>query len=237
MHIVIKKLAGYADLPQSDVDALVGACRHTTRIEADGRILEEGDRPGDVLAVLEGWAYRYKILKDGGRQILAFVIPGDFCDMSASVMEEMDHSIGTLTAVTLARIGRAEMEDLLGTRPALTRAFLWAQIVDEGILRAWLVSLGRRDAYQRVGHLLCELWARSKAVGLTTNHGISLPITQTELSDALGLTAVHTNRVLMRLRGEGLIELSGGMLDVPDAPGLARAAGYDNNYLHRPISA
>lgn len=236
MNILIKKLLNYEDLPPADVAALEGACLGTVEVAADRKIIEEGDRPNDVLVVLDGWSIRYKILKDGSRQILAFLMPGDVCDMCASVVEEMDHSIATLTPVTLARIPRRKMEDLLVERPVLTRAFLWAQMVDEAILRAWLVSLGRRDALERVAHLFCELWARAKNVGLSLDHSIELPVTQTELSDALGLTAVHVNRMLQRLREDGLIDLNRGILKITDIEALGAAAGFDANYLHRRIS-
>ena len=233
MNILVRKLEGLADLPAADAEALLRACSRTVRIGADRRIIEEGDRPDDVMAVLEGWAYRYKILKDGRRQILAFLMPGDFCDLAASVQTEMDHSIGTLTPVVLARIPRTTMETLLAERPALTKAFLWAQMVDEGVLRAWIVSLGRRDAFERVAHLLCELWSRARSVGLMEAGGIQLPITQAELSDALGLTAVHTNRVLGRLRDLGLVELRRGLLNIPDGAALGKAASFEPGYLHR----
>lgn len=235
VNILIKKLSGYGALPEADAAALDRACLAPIELPANRRIIDEGDRPDHVLVMLAGWAIRYKVLKDGSRQILAFLIPGDICDMSASVTREMDHSVGSLTPVTLARIPRKQMEDLLAERPMLTRAFLWAQMVDEAVLRAWLVSLGRRDALERAAHLFCELWARARNVGLALNHGIALPITQEELSDALGLTAVHVNRVLQRLRSDGLLDWRKGVLDIPDITRLAAAAGFDANYLHRSL--
>lgn len=230
-NFICRKLMGYDTLSADDIAALEAACSVTIKAEADKTLVREDESPSDLLAILEGWACRYKILPDGGRQILGFLMPGDICDMSASVIVAMDHDVGTLTPVTLAKLSRRMTEALLHERPRLTRAFLWAQMVDEGILRAWLASLGRRDAYDRVGHLLCELWARAKNVGLVTDHQIDLPVTQTELSDALGLTPVHTNRVLRRLREEGLIVTGRGRLTIPDAVKLAKAVGFSANYL------
>lgn len=230
-NFVCRKLMGYAELSADDIAALDAACSVTVKIGADRILVREGDSPSDVLAILDGWACRYKILIDGSRQILGFLMPGDICDMNASMLIAMDHDVGTLTPVTLARLSRRMMETLLYERPTLTRAFLWAQMVDEGTLRAWITSLGRRDAYDRVGHLLCELWARAKNVGLVTDHHIDLPITQTELSDALGLTPVHTNRILKRLREDGLIEIGRGTLTVPDVGALRKAVGFSVNYL------
>ena len=103
------------------------------------------------------------------------------------------------------------MEELTA-RPHVARAFWWATLVDEAVLRAWVVNIGRRDAAEAIGHLMCELYLRMKVVGLTTDHSYELPLTQEELADALGLTPVHVNRVLQRMRADGLISLKGGAL-------------------------
>lgn len=125
---------------------------------------------------------------------------GDCCDMHLSVGHVMDHNIATLTPASIATIPRARFEHIIETRPALTRALWWAQLVDEGILRAWIVSKGRRSSTQRVAHLMCELYIRARNIGLTSGDELELPLSQIVLSDALGLTAVHVNRVLRRLR-------------------------------------
>jgi CRP-like cAMP-binding protein len=144
----------------------------------------------------------------------------------------MDHGIVALTPAAVAFIPHAVIEQLPLRRPELARALWWATLVDEAVLRAWIVNIGRRDAFEGVAHLLCELHVRLRHVGLVQDHSFDLPLTQEDLADALGLTPVHTNRVLQRLRSEGLITLRGGHLTILDAEGLRRAAGFDPNYLH-----
>jgi CRP-like cAMP-binding protein len=137
-----------------------------------------------------------------------------------------------LTPGRVAMIPSARMEELILTRPALTRAFWWTQLVDEDTLRAWMVSMGRRNSLQRVAHLM-ELYVRAHNIGLANGDRFELPLTQVVLGDALGLTAVHVNRVLRKLRVSGVMELAAGSLIISDISKLAYVAGFDDNYLHR----
>ena len=153
--------------------------------------------------------------------------------MHVSLLDEMDHSMATITPARVAMIPRPRLEELINSRPAITRALWWTQLVDEGILRAWIVSLGRRDSVARVSHLMCELYIRARNIGLTDGDHVKLPLTQAILGDALGLTPVHINRVLHRLKSEGVMHISSGMLTISDPSKLAIIAGFDDNYLHR----
>jgi CRP-like cAMP-binding protein len=144
----------------------------------------------------------------------------------------MDHGITALTPATIAFIPHGEMEALMERRPALARALWWSTLVDEAVLRSWIVNLGRRDAYESIAHLMCEMHVRMEHVGLVQDDRFDLPLTQEELADSLGLTPVHINRILQRLRGEGLITLKERMLTILDIEGLRKAAGFDPNYLH-----
>jgi CRP-like cAMP-binding protein len=194
-------------------------------------VIREGERPDHVHLIVEGWAARYKLLPDGARQITAFLIPGDFCDLHVTMLGEMDHSITTLTRAKVAYIPRSNM-DALTERPGLAKAFWWATLVDEAVLRAWIVNVGRRDASEAIGHLMCELYVRMKNIGLADDHVFELPLTQEEIADALGLTSVHVNRVLQRLRSEDLISFRQGLLTIHDYPALEKASGFNSNYLH-----
>ena len=229
----VQKLAQYAALSPEDARLLDSACRDTRRVKARVDLIREGDPPGPVFVMLEGWACRYKLLREGGRQILALLMPGDFCDMHVAVLDEMDHSIGTLTPAVYAEIPRDRMELLIRSGPAVTRAFWIAQLVDEGILRAWIVSMGRRDGAERLAHLMSEIYIRARNVGLCDDGHCAIPLTQIVLADSLGLTPVHVNRVLRKLRLAGVMELGRGVLHIRDIEGLARIAGFDDNYLHR----
>jgi CRP-like cAMP-binding protein len=175
---------------------------------------------------------RYKVLPDGQRQIMAYLVLGDMCDMHGSILGEMDHSIGALTPCRVAYIPQRAIEELTRRHPRINRALWWATLVDEGTLREWLVTMGRREADQQMAHLFCELLLRLQTVGLATENGFELPVTQDELADTLGLSAVHVNRVLQQLRKDGLISLVGKRLTIHDVERLKALAEFDPTYLH-----
>ena len=229
----VEKLRGYAPLEEVDETLLGAACQNTRKLAPGVDLICEGDEPSNVFVVLEGWACRYKILPGGGRQIIAFLMPGDFCDMHVAVLAQMDHSIGTLTPAVVASIPRAQMEELVDTRPSLNKAFWWTQLVDEGVLRATIVSMGRRTTSERVAHLLCELCFRMRNIGLVAEGPYEMPFTQIVLADAVGLTPVHTNRIIKKLRAAGAMDVKPGSLIISDLSRLAQIAGFDDNYLHR----
>ena len=195
-------------------------------------IIREGDEPRVVYLVLNGWACRYKTLEDGRRQILALLVPGDLCDINNCVLKEMDHSIAAITPVTVAQIGHDRISDAADRFPRLSRAFWWHTLTSIAIQREWTVNIGQRSAYERIGHLLCELFVRLRAVGLTRGTQCDFPLIQTEIAGATGLTSVHVNRTLQELRGEGLIALNNRILDIPDLPRLQAASLFVPDYLH-----
>lgn len=131
----------------------------------------------------------------------------------------------------MAYIDSGEMDRHTSENSRIAKAFLWSNLVDEGVLREWLVSIGRRDAFERIGHLFCELHFRLKLIGLVEDDRMDLPLTQEDIADATGLTAVHTNRTLQRLRGEGLIELPSHVLTINDIGVLRDRAGFNPAYL------
>ena len=229
----IEKLRGYAPILAADEAALENACHRARKFPPDYDLILEGDMPGPVFVILKGWACRYKILPGGSRQIISFLMPGDFCDMHVALLAEMDHSIGTLTSAEVVTIPHDRMEALLDVSPGLARAFWWTQLVNEGVLRATIVSMGRRTSLERVAHLLCELCFRMRNIGIATQTSIVMPFTQIVLADAVGLTPVHVNRVVRRLRSLGALDLSAGRLIIADIKLLAEIAGFDDTYLHR----
>lgn len=182
---------------------------------------------GYSLVILSGWACRYKVLKNGTRQITSFLLPGDFAHLNAFTRAPLDHAIGAISAVSIARVPWADVLQMVEKHPALRTAFLASQVADETILRSAIVSMGRRNALERVGHQLCELWCRAAAVDLIEDDELDFPITQADLADRTGLTAVHVNRVLQRLRNDGLIQWKDRHLLIPDFNRLARQVGFD----------
>lgn len=232
-EILIRKLEHFTSLSSEDKQLLDQASRQRTRrIRSRDDIVHEGDLPQGVNLILEGWACRYKTLEDGRRQIIAYLLPGDLCDHNVSVLREMDHSIGTVTAVTLAEIPTETMRQLNAGHPRLSQALAWEFLVAAAIQREWTVNIGQRTAFERLGHLLCELYMRLRAVGLTQGNTCELPLTQAEIADTIGLSVVHVNRTLQELRSVGLISLRGRELTIHRLEALQRAVQFNPNYLH-----
>lgn len=231
---LIRKLTIANDLTEADRRVLEGIRVVPRHVAAGQEIITQGDPPSDVHLVVQGFAHRYKILAGGHRQIVAVLVPGDFCDLHVAILREMDHSIAALTACTVMDIPRATILDLTENHPRITRALWWATLVDEATLREWITNLGRRQALERLAHLFCELLVRMQTVGLADANSYPMPIRQFDLADMLALTPVHVNRVLQTLRADGLIELERRHLTIPDVDRLFSFCGFDSTYLHIP---
>ena len=229
---LLRKLRIFAELSSEEVALLNDITRDVRTTSTKRDIISEGAKPEHLHLIVQGWAVRYKVLSDGTRQITAFLIPGDLCDLHVTILEQMDHSIAALTTCRVAWVASDLFDRLTAEHPRLTRALWWGTLVDAAVLRAWIVNLGRRDAYARIAHLLCELHYRMSMVGLTHNDRFDFPLTQSELADATGLTPVHVNRTVQSLRADGLIELSAKALKITDVGALQQAAGFDPAYLH-----
>lgn len=229
---LVRRLSTLAELDAHDRARIAELCQDTRHIASKSNIAREGDRPEYVHVMLSGWGARYKTLHDGSRQIVDFVIPGDFCDLHVTLLREMDHGIVALSPCRVARIDEKQIAALTSENHRIIRAMWWSSLVDQAILREWVLNVGRRNAYGRIGHLLCEMHFRMKRVGLVENDRLSLPVTQDDLADATGLTPVHVNRTLQRFRREKLIALGNGMLTLLDVEALQQAAGFDPGYLH-----
>lgn len=232
MNPLVRKLGGFVRLSDEEKASIEALCEQRIVRKAGVDLIHEGDRPSNVHLLIDGWAYRYKLLPDGGRQIMAYLIPGDLCDIHVFILRRMDHSIGLLSDATVALIPENAMVGLMKAHPRLARALFWSTLVDEATLREWLVNTLRREPFERIAHLLCELWLRMRAVGLVEDKMFDLPLTQAELGDTIGLNAVTVNRVLQRLRAEDLITLKSERLAILDVDRLMAVSVFDPNYLH-----
>lgn len=202
-------------------------------LKDDQDLVREGDRLSYCPLLLDGFACRYKSLEDGQRQIVAFHVPTDLCNLSSLLLDQLDCSIGTLTPARVAMIPNATLLSWATHSPGLGQLLWRASLIDAAVSREWIVNVGRRTAHQRTAHLLCEMVQRMHPAGLANGQACELPLTQLELADALGLTPVHVNRTLQWLRGEFLIEFSNGTLTVRNWRELKQAAGFDPAYLHQ----
>lgn len=232
----VRNLSRRVQLSNDDVGLIEAACSTARRLPPKMDLICEGDRPGPVFLFLEGWGCRYKILPEGTRQILAFMLPGDFCDMHTNVLDEMDHSIATVTAALVATIERPRLDNVMERSPAITRAFWMMQLVDLGVARSWIASMGRRSSEARVAHLMCEMYFRLKSTEQVDEDACAMPLSQILLADALGMTPVHLNRVLREFRKRGVMYLTKGTLVIADIRELIRIAGFDDTYLHRRLN-
>lgn len=226
-------LEAFAKLSQQDralLDCLIA--KNVREVGARRDIIREGEKPRAVNVVLDGWACRYKQLPDGRRQVVSFFIPGDLCDANIFILREMDHSIGAITRVRYAEIMPADFEHLLNASPRVTQALWWHELVTAAVQREWTTNVGQRTAFERIAHLFCEMFLKLRTVGLTNGIRCDWPLTQTDLADATGLTPVHVNRTLQELRRQGLVELQGKILAIPDLGALMSVAMFNPNYLH-----
>lgn len=230
------KLNGLCPLKPNEIALLDAITNRARRYDPRQDLIREGDETGPVFVILEGWACRYKILPSGTRQIMAFLMPGDACDLHMNMLAEMDHGIQAVTVARVANISRNEMTSMMEQHPNIARAMYIAQLIDEGVMRAWIVSMGRRSSIARVAHLICELYIRMRSIDLTTDGNFALPLSQIILADALGMTPVHINRVLKELRQSGAMALTRGSIQIIDPGKLVGIAGFDENYLHRRLS-
>ena len=230
--LLIKKLESIAVLSEEE-KRVVNKLRGTIKtLAAHEDVVSEGDRPSHVCLLIEGFACRYKIVENGKRQIMSFHLPGDIPDLQSLYLKEMDHSLGAVVPSRVLLIPHEIVLDIFTRYPSLGAIFWRDTLIDAAIFREWMVGIGRRDAYTRIAHLLCEVIARMRAIGFVENNTCELPLTQTDIADSLGLSTVHVNRTLQQLRSKGLLELDDGSLKVRDWEGLQEAGEFDPTYLH-----
>ncbi len=191
----------------------------------------EGEVNASAFILAEGWALSYKILPDGDRQIVDFQIPGDFLGLRSILFRTADHNIEAATRIEASEVLTSDILDGFRNAPRLATAILWAASRDEAMVVEHLVNLGRRSAEERMTHMLLELGARLKLIGMGDMTGFDCPLTQYHLADALGLSAVHVNRILRRLREDGLLTFQKGRVVFDDFDRVRELAGFNMAYL------
>ena len=226
----MEQFVAFSEEERRRLDELITAKQRKHGAHED--IIADGTHSDYCHVLLTGLACRYKILPDGERQIMAFLVPGDLCDAEIFILSEMDHGVGTLTPSTTAMIHSDEMKRLLREVSPMSEALWWGTMTDLGVLRERIIDHGRRDATERLAHLLYEMLVRYRVVGKTTDNALDFPITQNDLGDATGLTPSHVNRVLQRFRDDGLIELRQRTLTVTNPKRLKEIGQFNAKYLH-----
>ena len=230
---MLRKLRLWARLDAADERALLGLPYALVTIGKQRAIINEGDAVSHCWLLLSGFCARYKIVGDGGRQIVSIHMMGDMVDLQNALLGVADHGVQALTECEMAKIPIAAIQALTDARPKIKDALWYDTLVDGSIFREWVANVGRRDSKTRVAHLLCEFALKLDAVGLGAQLDYELPMTQDQLADATGLTAVHVNRVLQALVKERLIErVTARSVLIGDWKKLAAAGDFDRSYLH-----
>lgn len=240
MKALFSRLDHYVSLPQPTRAALESA-RHDNRTLPRGRsVISEGEIIRHVYVMQKGWAIRKRVLEDGRRQIVNFLLPGDVFDLQAMIDTRADHGIETISLCEIRSIRTNEFLALMSSHPAIASAMLWATVQEESILREHIVRVGRRNAIERVAHLLFELRRRLIISGSARRDDpVSMPLSRQLIADAVGLSSVHVSRTISTMRRMGLVSTN-AMLEVLDWEALGSIAGFDERYLHldaRPLNA
>jgi len=228
---LLSKLRRFDTVSVEEEQALRAAMAKTVAFGRHKAIVKAKSELDVSLLLLDGIGYRYKDLKDGGRQTLQLSLAGDFLDLHGLLLKQLDHDIASFTDCRLGVFPHERLKELVADHQHLGRLLWLSTVVDAAIHREWMLSLGRRSAFSRLAHLFCELQVRVSAVGLAEHGSYELPLTQTDLAEILGLTPVHINRMLKRLREEGLVRFRSRVVEIEDWDGLVAAAEFDPAYL------
>jgi CRP-like cAMP-binding protein len=228
---LIQKIESVFTLTVDERQVLAKLPMQLAVIEENQDLVREGDRPSRSCLVLSGFTATYKVGRGGKRQIMNFGIAGDIPDLHSLHLKVLDSSVRTLTTCQVGFITHEDLHDLCTRYPRIAAAFWRETLIEGAIFREWMLNIGRREAYSRIAHFFCEMLVRLSAVGVAEDNACDLPITQAELGDALGLTAVHVNRVLQQMRADGLIETKGTRLTIPDWDRLKEVGEFTSRYL------
>lgn len=232
MKAFMTKLSHYCDLGDEEHSALEKLPVRERTFEPGQEVIEKGEEPTEALIIKSGWAARYITLKDGRTQVLNFLLPGDFFDLQVFVADASDHSVSAITTTTVLAVPGRAMVDIFRQNNCIGLAMWWATLQEEAILREHIVCNGRRDATERVAHLLLELNRRASIVGEGDDISFRLPVSQALIADALGLSYVHVSRVLKKLSNEGFILREKEMVLIKDRKGLIDLCDFNADYLH-----
>jgi CRP-like cAMP-binding protein len=229
---MLQKFERRAALDDGDREALLSLPYRLTNAEPGRYLVREGSSPDQSILIISGIAFRHKFTTEGSRQIVSVHIPGDFIDLEGALLNISDHNVQALTRCEIATFPAAALRGLVDSHPRIARALWVDTLIDGSIFREWIMNIGRRDARERLAHLFCEFARRLEVAGLGSTTGYELPMTQDQLADSTGLTAVHVNRTLKAMDAEGLIERQRRFVFIPDWEKLRDVAGFSELYLH-----
>ena len=226
-----RKLGAFVALSGEETSALNRLHGRRKVFPAGRDMVFQGQTRQSAYILASGWVCSYKLLSGGTRQTIDFQIPGDFLGLRSVLLRTAEHNIEPVTKIEASEVLASDLLDTFSKTPRLATAVLWAASRDEAMVVEHLVGVGRRNARERTAHFLLELGARLKLVGLGSTSGYACPLSQYMLADALGLSAVHLNRVLRELREDGLVSLRRGQVEILVLDALVLLADFDKTYL------
>ena len=225
----LRKLDRFRSFTPAELQFVANFKKGELNADAGSTILVEGSHSAHLYTVLDGWGFRYKILEDGRRQILNYLVPGDMVGLQGAVMDEMQHSVEALTDMKLCVFEREQLYSLFEKHSGLGYDLTWIAAREESILDEHLLSVGRRTALERAAYLLAFLYDRGKWRRQLTGSGRNVPVTQIHVADTLGLSIVHTNKTLRKLASRNLIRWLDRGCEILDPEGLAQLANWEAN--------
>lgn len=228
---VCRKLNAAIALSPKDLETIERILSNRLQVAAVTSLVADGYAGQEAYALLSGWACRFRMFEDGRRQISRLFLPGDFIGLNASLLGMPEQPVAALTDVRLAKVEGTQLMEALKGSHRIWLSFLWSDMRDRFITEERVASIGRRSAYERIAHMLMELYLRLELVGEATDSTFVLPLTQESLADVLGLTSIHVNRVLRRLKQDRLITVDARTIRILSCERLMQIAEFDPRYL------
>lgn len=231
LRFLLMKLRARDVVTDEEEQVLREAISEVRQVGAGRTIVRAGVTLSECTLLIEGIVCRYRDLADGQRQIMELHVAGDFLDLHSFLLKQLEHNVSAMTAARYAVVPHDAIRAITETHPHLARMLWFSTLLDAAIHREKILSMGRRSAVARIAHLLCELFVRLRLVGLASDKSYGLPLTQSDLADATGLTSVHVNRMLRKLRDENVLTFRGGEVTIHDWDRLQQIAEFDPAYL------
>jgi len=228
-----RKLSSFVEMSKDELGVLADLQSKPVSIKRGQVFIKERQTAHKAFFLQSGWGCNFKMLPDGGRQVIRFPIPGDCIGLRSILLRTSDHSCSALTDVVVAAVEAPRMLEIFKKFPRLGAAFLWSVSQEGAMVVEHLVSIGRRSAKEGLAHFILELTERLKLVGLATEAQFEHPLNQSIIADALGVSEVHVNRILRELREQNLLTLREGKVNILDLSGLQKLAGYRSLQIGR----
>lgn len=230
---LIRRLRTSSGISEEDIKEIQALPVTVKDYPAERAVVSDGERATECCLIVEGFCVRSKTTSDGKRQILSIHIPGEIPDLMSLFLHVMDHDLSTITPCTLSFIRHETLQRLHRRRPVVAELFWRDTLIDAAMFREWIVNVGQRPAPARLAHVMIELRERLRVIGRVEHNSFDMPLTQEQIGEALGVTAVHANRVIKQLRQDGIVDFHRGRVTVLDEGKFLELADFDDRYLHQ----